>query len=191
MKVIYSKDNKSLDFGDENLEEFVQTLDKQDPDAEVKFGNYWDELQNKRIFYVLKPNCGHNLIKIGIAHAPTSRLKTYYNHYGKNEPLTNKCSGMKVLLILGTQKNYGNDKRTKYVDFDVNKLEKFVKTELKERNLIIRGTEWANVSETELEEIIKKHVITSQRNNNITPVKLPTRFQNNIRYQRNRSGLIR
>ena len=69
MKVLYSKNNKTIDFGNENLEEFVQVVDKQVSDAKSKKGRYWDKLQDKRIFYVLKVNCEAKLYKIGMYHA--------------------------------------------------------------------------------------------------------------------------
>lgn len=189
MKVLYSKNNKTIDFGNENLEEFVQVLDKQDDDAESVKGKYWERLQNKRIFYVLKVNCEAKLYKIGIAHAPTSRLKAYYNHYGANDK-KNHCTGMKVMLILSTDRNYANDHRKEYRNYEINQLETFVKAELKEENLIVRGSEWANVEGWKLQDIIKKH-IKNVHGDIITPVKLNTRSANSRYTSRNRSGLVR
>ena len=73
---------------------------------------------------------------------------------------------------------------------DVPTMEELVKAELKEENLIVRGSEWANVEGWKLQDIIKKH-IKNVHGDIITPVKLNTRSANSRYTSRNRSGLVR
>ena len=85
MKVVFPfhTDIKKLKFGNAPVEEFIEG------------GIHEDKLEDKRIFYVVQPNClketGYRKqFKIGMSNTPNTRLTDYYNHYGKHNS-NNKC----------------------------------------------------------------------------------------------------
>jgi len=150
MKVVFPfhTDIKKLKFGNAPVEEFIEG------------GIHEDKLEDKRIFYVVQPNClketGYRKhFKIGMSNSPKMRLTDYYNHYGKHNS-NNKCSGVKVKLILSTNKDDDKDADLTTPNYSVSKVEKKLKDYFKETGKVDRGTEWLLLGADTLRNNIQK-----------------------------------
>ena len=140
MKIIYPFTN-SLTFGTSDIEHWLIRTDKKTNQEYV--GKHSHLIQNKRIFYVLQFNSLHNTqteqqFKIGVAMSPLGRFKMYYNQAGTNGKGN---QGVKVKMILGTSRT-ASDKNIEYTKHQVVRLEDSIKKTMKEKNKILRGSEW-------------------------------------------------
>ena len=154
----------NVKFGDAPLEDFITVDDK--------IGKFVSKLNYKRIFYILQFNAlepdiktlrgrvvptGEQQFKIGISHQPQSRLKSYYNSFGSNYD-KKKCSGVKVLMLCGTDKDRNEDYITQRDTYQIEQLERHMKKELKQRGMIIRGTEFIKCMPTTLLNMVKSYL---------------------------------
>ena len=150
MKVIFPQHTSldDIEFGDEPIEKFING------------GIYEDDIKGKRIFYVLEPNAFNKgeyrqQLKIGISHSPRQRFQNYYNYFGKRTP-TNKCSGVRVRLILSTNKDDTKDKHKSNPNYAITSLEGKLKRRFEKSGKVLRGTEWLLLNDNTLKNNIQK-----------------------------------
>jgi hypothetical protein len=174
MKVLFPEetDIKNIKFGDEPIEKFIDG------------GVYEDDIKNKRIFYVVQPNSliepsnSQKQFKIGMSNTPNTRLTNYKNYFGNHN--SNKCSGVRVRLILGTNKDDDKDKDITTPNFAVSKVEKKLKDYFKKTNKVDRGSEWLLVGTNVLRTNIQKSLIGNQKDT-ITHSPHATRSKTSLR----------
>ena len=111
-----------------------------------------DDLKNKRVFYVIRPNADKNVYKIGIAGVndgkAIGRFQQYRLYYG-NDSRNNKCTGATVHFVCKTNYNKMVEPKNSYI----HKLEKCMKDKLKYLKYIDRGGEWVKASLEKIKEI--------------------------------------
>ena len=125
-----------------NLKVFLK--DKQGTELKTWLEDHKGDLENHRIFYILRANLEKgDVYKIGISErggtSAYGRLNDYYNHMGESSS-DNKCMGVNLHLVVGNlfDPSVGNNK--------VRNIETKLIAELKKRGATERGRERFRVS---------------------------------------------